>query len=141
MEERWSALPEAIWIAIIFLIVIGGILLGYFTPTEAGGVGAFAVLFLSLLQRNLTFKKYLTSLKETIRTTGMVIMLIAGSMVLGHFITATMIPQIAADWIVSLPLNRYVIMAIIFFIYLLGGSFIEDLAFIILATLSSSLRS
>jgi C4-dicarboxylate transporter, DctM subunit len=133
-KERWLAIPEAIWIAIIFVIVIGGILLGYFTPTEAGGVGAFAVLLLSVLQRNLTFKKYVASMKETVRTSGMVIMLIAGSMVLGHFITATMIPQIAADWIVSLPLNRYLIMVIIFFIYILGGSFIEDLAFIILAT-------
>jgi len=133
-KERWSALPEAIWIAIIFLVVIGGILLGYFTPTEAGGVGAFAVLALSLLQRNLTFKKYVTSMKETVRTSGMVIMLIAGSMVLGHFITATMIPQIAADWIVSLPLNRYLVMILIFFIYIIGGSFVEDLAFIILAT-------
>jgi C4-dicarboxylate transporter, DctM subunit len=133
-KERWSALPEAIWITIIFIIVIGGILLGYFTPTEAGGVGAFAVLLLSLLQRNLTFRKYVTSMKETVRTSGMVIMLIAGSMVLGHFITATMIPQIAADWIVSLPLNRHLVMILIFFIYILGGSFIEDLAFIILAT-------
>lgn len=133
-KERWSALPEAIWVGLIFLVVIGGILQGYFTPTEAGGVGAFAVLFVSLLQRNLTFRKYVTSMKETIRTTGMVIMLIAGSMVLGHFITATMIPQIAADWIVSLPLNRNLIMVLIFFVYIIGGSFIEDLAFIILAT-------
>ena len=115
-------------------IVIGGILLGYFTPTEAGGVGAFAVLLLALFQKDLTFKKYVASMKETVRTSGMVMMLIAGSMVLGHFITATMIPQIAADWIVSLPLNRHLILILILFIYILGGSFVEDLAFIILAT-------
>ena len=133
-KERWSSLPEAIWVAIIFVVVVGGILKGYFTPTEAGGIGAFAVLFLSALKKDLTFKKYVTSMKETVRTTGMVMMLIAGSMVLGHFITATMIPQIAADWIVSLPLNRYLIMVLIFLIYEMGGSFIEDLAFMILAT-------
>jgi tripartite ATP-independent transporter DctM subunit len=133
-KERWSALPGAIWIAVIFLIVIGGILLGYFTPTEAGGVGAFAVLLLALFQKDLTFKKYVASMKETVRTSGMVMMLIAGSMVLGHFITATMIPQIAADWIVNLPLNRHLILILILFIYILGGSFVEDLAFIILAT-------
>jgi TRAP-type C4-dicarboxylate transport system permease large subunit len=80
------------------------------------------------------FKKYFASMKETVRTTGMIIMLISGSIVLGHFITATNIPQIAADWIVGLPLNRYLIMILIFLVYEIGGSFIEDLAFMILAT-------
>jgi TRAP-type C4-dicarboxylate transport system permease large subunit len=64
----------------------------------------------------------------------MVLMLIAGSTILGHFLAVTKIPMIASDWVVSLPLNRYVIMVIISFIYLLGGSFIDDLAFMILAT-------
>jgi C4-dicarboxylate transporter, DctM subunit len=133
-KERWSSLPEAAWVGIIFLVVVGGILQGYFTPTEAGGVGAFAVLLLSALKREMDFKKYIGSMKETVRTTGMIIMLISGSIVLGHFITATNIPQIAADWIVGLPLNRYLIMILIFLVYEIGGSFIEDLAFMILAT-------
>jgi TRAP-type C4-dicarboxylate transport system permease large subunit len=64
----------------------------------------------------------------------MVMMLIAGSMVLGHFLAVTKIPMIASDWVVSLPLNRYVIMIIISLIYQVGGSFIDDLAFMILAT-------
>ncbi len=64
----------------------------------------------------------------------MLIMLIAGSTILGHFIAVTTIPQAAADWIVSLPLNRYLIMIIICLVYELGGSFIDDLAFLILAT-------
>jgi len=133
-KERWSSLPEAVWVGIIFLVVVGGILEGYFTPTEAGGVGAFAVFLLSALKREMDFKKYIASMKETVRTTGMIIMLISGSIVLGHFITATNIPQIAADWIVGLPLNRYLIMILIFLVYEIGGSFIEDLAFMILAT-------
>ena len=60
--------------------------------------------------------------------------LITGSIILGHFITITNIPQVTADWIVTLPLNRYVIMILICFVYELGGSFIDDLAFLILAT-------
>jgi TRAP-type C4-dicarboxylate transport system permease large subunit len=71
---------------------------------------------------------------ETVLTAAMIMMLIVGSLILGHFITATNIPQIAADWIVSLPLNRYVIMLIICLVYEVGGSFIDDLAFMILAT-------
>ena len=64
----------------------------------------------------------------------MVLMLIAGSTILGHFLAVTKIPMIAADWVVDLPLNRYLIMIIISFIYQTGGSFIDDLAFMILAT-------
>lgn len=107
---------------------------GYFTPTEAGSVGTFAVLLLSVLKKDITFKKYVKSLREALGTACMLLMLLAGSTILGHFITKTNIPQIAADWIVGLPLNRYLIMIFILLIYEIGGSFIDDLAFMILAT-------
>ncbi len=80
------------------------------------------------------FKKYVISLTEALRTAGMLLMLIAGSTILGHFIAVTNIPQEVADWVVALPLNRYVIMILICLVYELGGSFIDDLAFMILAT-------
>jgi TRAP-type C4-dicarboxylate transport system permease large subunit len=61
-------------------------------------------------------------------------MLVAASAVLGHFITVTDIPSNVATWVGTLPLNRHIIMSIIFLIYLFGGSVIDDLAFMILAT-------
>jgi TRAP-type C4-dicarboxylate transport system permease large subunit len=64
----------------------------------------------------------------------MVIILIIGSTIFGHFIAITKIPLIAADWIIQLPFNRYIILALISMIYLVGGSFIDDMAFMILAT-------
>jgi TRAP-type C4-dicarboxylate transport system permease large subunit len=64
----------------------------------------------------------------------MVLMLIAGSTILGHFLAVTKIPMLAADWIIQLPIHRNLTMVIITIIYLLGGSFIDDLAFMILAT-------
>jgi TRAP-type C4-dicarboxylate transport system permease large subunit len=64
----------------------------------------------------------------------MILMLIIGSTVFGHFITITNIPQAIADWVAVLPLNRYAILALIGIVYLIGGSFIDDLAFMILAT-------
>jgi C4-dicarboxylate transporter DctM subunit len=110
------------------------LMLGFFTPSEAGGIGTFALIALSVAKRDLTFKKYVTSLNEGLSTACMLLMLIAGSTILGHFITRTNIPQIAATWIVNLPLDRYLIMFFICLIYLLGGSFIDDLAFMVLAT-------
>ncbi|HVN98253.1 MAG TPA: TRAP transporter large permease [Syntrophorhabdaceae bacterium] len=132
--ERFKSLPEVIWVIFIFLLVIGGILGGFFTPTEAGSVGTFLVLVLTFAKRDLNLKAFWKAVIESLRTACMVMMLIAGSTVLGHFIAVTKIPMIAADWIVGLPFAPWVIMIFIAFIYEIGGSFIDDLAFMILAT-------
>jgi C4-dicarboxylate transporter, DctM subunit len=133
-KERIASLPEVLWIAMIFSLVVGGLMQGFFTPTEAGSVGTAAVLFLSFIKRDINIRGFIKSVTEALRTACMVLMLIAGSMVLGHFLAVTKIPMIASDWVVSLPLNRYIIMIIISIIYQVGGSFIDDLAFMILAT-------
>ena len=131
---RLASLPEVFWVVIVFLLVIGGLMNGFFTPTEAGSVGTFAVLLLSVIKRDINWKGYIKSVVESLRAACMVLTLIAGSAVLGHFLTRTKIPMMAADWIISLPLSPDVIMVIISVVYLIGGSFIDDLAFMILAT-------
>ena len=133
-SERWRALPEIVWVVFIFALVIEGILKGFFTPTEAGSVGTFLVLVLTVLRRDLDLKKFFKAVAESLTTACMVLMLIAGSTVLGHFIAVTKIPMITATWITGLPLAPWIVMIFITFIYLIGGSFIDDLAFMILAT-------
>ncbi|MGQ9655880.1 MAG: TRAP transporter large permease, partial [Thermodesulfobacteriota bacterium] len=133
-KERLATLPEVLLVTAIFLLVVGGLMKGFFTPTEAGSVGTVAVLLLSLIKRDLDFQGFVKSVGESLRTACMVLMLIAGSTILGHFLAVTKIPMIAADWIIGLPFDRYVVMVLISMIYLLGGSFIDDLAFMILAT-------
>lgn len=133
-KARARSLPEVGWVGLVFILVVGGIMQGFFTPSEAGAVGTFAVLLLAVVKGDLKFFGYTKSVVEALRTAGMLLMLIAGSTILGHFIAVTNIPQNAADWIVGLPLNRYVIMLLICLVYELGGSFIDDLAFMILAT-------
>src|SRR5512139_2300123 len=119
---RLRSLPEVFWIIIVFILVVGGIMRGYFTPTEAGAVGTFAVLLLAIVKRDMTFKIYTKSVKEGLRTAIMILMLVAGSTVLGHFITVTNIPQNTAAWVAGLPVSRYLIMIFICIIYELGGS-------------------
>jgi tripartite ATP-independent transporter DctM subunit len=133
-RQRISSLPEVFWVVLIFVMVVGGLMQGFFTPTEAGSVGTFAVLLLSVIKRDINFKGYLKSVAESLRTACMVLMLIAGSTILGHFLAVTKIPMIAADWIIGLPFHKDLIMVLIGLIYLLGGSFIDDLAFMVLAT-------
>ena len=101
--ERMRSLPDLLWITIIFLLVIGGLMEGFFTPTEAGSVGTVAVLILSLLKRDIGLKGFCLSLVESLRTASMVLMLVAGSTVLGHFLAATEIPMITADWLYLSP--------------------------------------
>ena len=133
-KQRIASLPEFVWPILIFCLVIGGLMKGFFTPTEAGSIGTFAVLILTLFKKSLDFKKFVDSIAESLRPACMILMLIASSSVLSHFIAMTQIPTITADWVVGLPLARWVIMVMIIFIYLLGGSFVDDLAFMILAT-------
>jgi C4-dicarboxylate transporter DctM subunit len=133
-KQRIASLPEFLLVIVIFLLMIWGLMAGAFTPTEAGSVGCFLVLILSFAKKDLNLKGYFKSVAESLRTACMVLMLIAGSTILGHFLAVTKLPMIAADWVVGLPLNRYIIIILISFIYQTGGSFIDDLAFMILAT-------
>ena len=133
-HDRLRTLPEVAWVGLVFILVIGGIMLGFFTPSEAGAVGTFAVLCLAVVTGGMRFKSYAKSSIEALRTAGMLLMLIAGSTILGHFIAVTGIPQATAEWITTLPVNRYVILILICLIYEFGGSFIDDMAFMILAT-------
>ena len=133
-RERLKSLPEIVWIIVVFALVVGGIMTGFFTPTEAGAVGTFAILVLAIIREGMNFRGYIKAVSEALRHSGMLLMLIAGSVILGHFIAITNIPQNAADFLGALPINRYIILIIICIIYLIGGSFIDDIAFLILAT-------
>jgi C4-dicarboxylate transporter, DctM subunit len=133
-KARMASLPEVLWTGFIFLLVMGGLMVGFFTPTEAGSIGTAAVLLLSVVKRDISWNAFVMSVAESLRTACMTLMLIVGSAILGHFLAVTKIPIIAADWIVQLPLNKYMIMILISMIYQLGGSFIDDLAFMVLAT-------
>jgi len=133
-RERFASLPPVILVLVIFLVVVGGLMQGFFTPTEAGSVGTFAVLLLTLFKRDMNLKRFVKGIMETLRIACMVIMLIAGATILGHFFAVTRTPFLVAQWLGGLQVPPIVVMMIIIAVYLIGGSFIEDLAFLILAT-------
>lgn len=133
-KERIHAFPEFGFVTMIFFLVIGGMMAGFFTPTEAGSIGTGAVLLLALVKKDINFAGLMRSAKESTCIACMILMLLAGSAIFGHFLAITRLPVIASAWVVSLPFSRYIILIMICLIYLLGGSFIDDLAFMILAT-------
>ena len=87
--ERLRCIPEVALVVLIFLLIIFGILKGFFTPTEAGSVGTILVLILVFAKKDLSLKGYFRSVAESARTACMVLLLITGSTVLGHLIAVT----------------------------------------------------
>jgi C4-dicarboxylate transporter DctM subunit len=112
-KERATSLKEIAGVAVIFIVVMGGMMQGLFTPTEAGSVGAFAVAVLAFATRDIDLKGIFKSLKESLVTACMVLILITGSAIFGHFIAVTKIPMVTADWVMQLPLPRPLILILI----------------------------
>ena len=133
-KDRMKSLPEVIWVVIIFLIMLAGLLKGIFTPTEAGSVVTFVVLVVTVIKKDVHFREYAKSIVESLRIAGMIVFILAGSVVFGHFLAVSKIPLVTAAWITSLPFPPFVIMIIILLAYQIGGSFIDDFAFMIMAT-------
>jgi tripartite ATP-independent transporter DctM subunit len=133
-RDRFAGLPSVISVGVVFLLTVGGLMGGIFTPTEAGSVGTIAVLILTIAKRDMDLKRFVRAVLDTLRIGCMVMMLLAGATILGHFFAVTRTPFIVASWLESLNAPPFVVMLIIWGVYLVGGSFIEDLAFLILAT-------
>ncbi len=116
----------------VFILVMGGLFEGWFTPGEAGAVGALGVLAAALVRRRLDWQGFIKSLYETLRTSCMVLLLVAGAVIFGHFLAVTRIPFQVASWVGSLDWPAWGIIAVIVGVYLIGGCFIDALALIML---------
>jgi len=131
-KDKMSAL-KGIWeTGVVFLLVIGGIYTGWFTPTEAAGVGATLIFLMAIWKGKLTPAILLSSLMEALRVSVMVLFLVAGANVFSYFLALTTIPMKVSSWIVGLAVSKYVILTIIVLIYLLLGCFLDAISMMIL---------
>ena len=130
--EKIKALSGALEMVILFLLVMLGLFFGIFTPTEAGAVGSFFAIIIGIIRRGLKWKGFLASISDTLRVSCMVIVIIAGAVMFGRFLAVTRIPYDIADWVVTLPVPKTVIMLIIFVIYTIGGMFMDALALLLI---------
>lgn len=117
---------------LVFILVIGGLFWGLFTPTEAAAVGAFGVLAVAVIRRRLTWQGFVKSLHETLRTSCMVMFLIAGAVVFGKFLAVTRIPFNLAGWVGGLDLAPMLILGTIILVYFIGGCVMDSLALVML---------
>jgi tripartite ATP-independent transporter DctM subunit len=132
MKERIYSLKDTWSIFSLFILVIGGLYTGWFTPTEAAGVGAFGAFAITIIKKRLTWDNLKLSLAQTVRTTAMVFLILIGAHVFGYFLTISQIPDqlsiLATEW----GLSRYAILAMIIFAYIIMGCFMEGLALMVL---------
>ncbi len=132
LREKARSFTGVLEALIIFSFVMGGLFFGIFVPTEAAAVGAFFTLLLAILRRQLTWKGFFRSLMDTTRISCMVMVIVTGAVIFGHFMAITRIPFDLANWVSTLPLPDYAIMGVIVLIYLFGGCFMDALAMIML---------
>ena len=116
---------------LLFALAIGGLMLGWFSPTQAGAIGAGGALAIGLARRKLTWRSFVDAGREGLGTSCMVMFIIAGAIVFGHFMAVSKIPFTLADWVGELPLPRMAIMAVIIVIYFIGGFFMDSMALIV----------
>jgi C4-dicarboxylate transporter DctM subunit len=130
--EKLAGLTGVIEMLLLFLLVVGGLFLGWFSPTQAGGAGAAGALLIGLARRQLNWKGFLFAIKDALRITCMVMVIVTGAIVFGHFVAISKIPLVLADWVGGLPLPSAAIMGLIVLMYLIGGCFMDALALITL---------
>ncbi len=116
----------------IFALIMGGLFLGFFTPTEAGAAGVAGMLAVSLLRRQLRWSGFLEAIQTTLTNSAMILLIIAGATIYGHFLSVTQLPTAAASWVLGLDVPPYAVMLIIMGLYLIGGTFMDSLALLLL---------
>ena len=132
-REKLTSL-QGVWpILIMFVVVIGGIYGGVFTPYEAGGIGAFVALLFGLGYRSLSPKKIAHALIRTGVITNFSIFMLIGASMIGTFLAVTRLPFTLASYVATLPLPPLAILTVILLIFLILGCFLPNLAVILIA--------
>ena len=132
-KEKMVALSGVIETLVLFVFVIGGMFAGWFTPTEGGAFGSAGAIIISLVRRHLTWARFKAAVWDTISTSVMVLLLVAGAVVLGRFLTAAYLPTDLADWVTGLNVARFWVLMVITVVYILGGMFTDALGFLTLS--------
>jgi tripartite ATP-independent transporter DctM subunit len=130
--DRVMALRSILWVGILFFLVIGGMYIGVFSPTEAAGVGAFGAFVIALIRRRLTWSNLLESLTNTVKVTGFLFAIILGAFILNYFLAITRLPANLAAVISELGWHPVAVLLVILLLYLVLGAIMDALAMVVI---------
>ena len=132
LRTKVSSLKDTWIVFVLFVVVMGGIYLGVFTPTEAAGIGSAGALLFALAMRKMSWSSLTKSLFATGKTTGMIFLILLGAAIFSYFLAITRLPNEVAGFVADLGVSRYIVMVWIMVMYLFLGCFISGLAMIML---------
>lgn len=130
--ERFKLLLSIWPVLLVFFLVIGGIYLGWFTPTEAAAIGAAGTGIIALLNGGFKRGTFTASILQMARTTGMIFIIVLGAAALNNFLALSQLPQAAAAFVVDQGFNPWVILILVLLFYLVLGCFMDSLSMVLL---------
>lgn len=132
LADRIKASRSVFGTLLLFVIVIGGLYLGIFTPTEAGGIGAFGAWVIALAMGRMSRASFLQALLDTVRTTVMIFTILIGALVLKNFMAFANIPGLVKSMLTTLNLSGFGTMLVIIAVYIALGALLDTMAMILL---------
>ncbi|MBT7352892.1 MAG: TRAP transporter large permease [Acidiferrobacteraceae bacterium] len=131
-HQRWHAVRGVSAVLALFVLVIGGIYAGMFTPTEAAGIGASGAFMIALLRRKLSWPSLFETLLESARTTAMIFVILIGALIFSNFINIVGLPDLLLSWVTSFNLPPIAVILLIMLVYVILGTVLESLSMIML---------
>lgn len=131
-SERFKALLDVWPVLLVFGLVVGGIYLGWFTPTEGAAVGAFGTGLIALVSGNLTWQLFVNAILATAMSTAMIFFIILGAGFYNSFLALAQVPQELASFVLSQDLSPWLILVLILVFYLVFGCLMDSLSMILL---------
>ncbi|PYB77081.1 TRAP transporter large permease [Rhizobium wuzhouense] len=123
----------AVWpVVAIFFLVVGGIYLGWFTPTQAAAIGAAGAGLVAFINGGLDRKSLFDCFKETAVSTGMIFFIILGASVFNSFLAFSRLPQVGAEWVTAQGYAPMTVLIIILLLYIVFGCIMDSLSMIVL---------
>jgi len=116
----------------VFLLIVGGIYLGFLNPTETAAIGAMTVFLASLARRRLKMEGLVSSLIESAKISVMVLFVVAGANVFSYFLALSTIPIYVSGWIAKLGISRYLFILLLTLLYLFLGCFFDAISMMVL---------
>jgi len=131
-KEKMLSLKGVLGMLFLFVLVLGGILGGLFSPTEGGAIGAAGAFFLAVIRRRMSWQVLLKAMEDTAVITCKLLIILIGVGVLGYFLAATRLPFELANLVTGLDMNRYVIFSIVILLFILLGCLMNVIPMLLL---------
>jgi tripartite ATP-independent transporter DctM subunit len=131
-KEKILSLKGVVGMLLLFVLILGGILSGIFSPIEGGAIGAVGAFVYALFRRRLTWQQVMLSLEDTLKITSKLLLILIGVGILGYYLAATRLPFSLAEFVTGLDVNRYVIFAAVILLFILLGCLLNVIPMILL---------